>query len=59
MLSQGILFSDFSTLCRNLEGTQKRNEKRGLIARFLLELGKDEIEPVVSFLIGKVFPETD
>jgi DNA ligase-1 len=54
-----MLFSDFVSLCRNLERTRKRNEKKELIARFLLALNKDELISAVSFLIGRVFPESD
>lgn len=53
------LFKDFTSLCDNLKDTSKRNEKKQLIAKFLLKLEPDELVPAVSFLIGRPLPETD
>jgi len=53
------LFRDFASLCDALKDTRKRNEKKQLIAKFLLKLEPDELVPVVSFLIGRPLPETD
>jgi len=52
-------FSVFAELCKILEQTTKRNEKISLIASFLKNLRKDEIIPIVSFLIGTPFPNSE
>lgn len=53
------LFRDFASLCDAFKDTPKRNEKKQLIAKFLLKLEPDELVPAVSFLIGRPLPETD
>ena len=58
-MSSNTSLLDFARLCEALEGTRKRKEKKHLISVFLLKLEEDEVQPAISFLIGKVFPETD
>jgi DNA ligase-1 len=42
-----------------LEATTKRSEKKALIRSFLLQLGDGEVQPALTFLTGRVFPEAD
>lgn len=58
-MSNDTPFLNFARLCEALEGTRKRKEKKHLISVFLLKLKEDEVQPAISFLIGKVFPESD
>ena len=50
-------FRQFAQLCDAPQSTSKRNEKKDLIAEFLLRLEHNEIAPSVSFLIGN--PKSD
>jgi DNA ligase-1 len=52
-------FLGLAKLFEDLESTTKRNEKKTLISSFLKRLEEEEIQPATSFLIGRVFPETD
>ena len=52
-------FLELARLFEALEETTKRNEKKALISSFFQRLEKEEIQPVVSFLTGRVFPEAD
>ncbi|MCK4953354.1 ATP-dependent DNA ligase [Candidatus Bathyarchaeota archaeon] len=52
-------FLELARLFEALEETTKRNEKKALISSFLKRLGEEEIQPAVSFLTGRVFPEAD
>ncbi len=52
-------FSKFADVCRALEGTTKRTEKVVYLVKFLKSLTPDEIQPAVSFLTGRPFPESD
>lgn len=51
--------ADFATLCRQLEATSSRLEKRRLTAAFLGTLERDEIATAVAFLTGRPFPTPD
>jgi ATP-dependent DNA ligase len=53
------LFGDFARLCRRLETTGGRIEKRRLTAEFLHRVGADEIGLAVAFLTGRPFPASD
>jgi DNA ligase-1 len=50
---------EFVSLCRRLEVTRGRLEKRRLLAQFLRGLAPDEIESAVAFLTGRAFPASD
>jgi len=52
-------FASFAKLCADLEKTTKRLEKKHLISEFLKIVQQEEVQPTVSFLIGKAFPEAD
>jgi DNA ligase-1 len=52
-------FKELAALCKELEKTTKRKEKRSLIAGFLKRLEPDEVAPSVLMLVGTVFPEFD
>ncbi|UCH01342.1 MAG: ATP-dependent DNA ligase [Candidatus Bathyarchaeota archaeon] len=52
-------FKKLALLFKNVENTNKRNKKKRLIGQFLLKINKDEIQPTVTFLTGKIFPESD
>jgi DNA ligase 1 len=52
-------FRELAMLCRQLEGTAKRNEKIRLIADFLKPLNPREVGETTLFLSGKAFPESD
>jgi DNA ligase 1 len=52
-------FAEFARLCRQLEATSGRLEKRRLTADFLGQLGHDEIALAVAFLTGRPFPTSD
>lgn len=49
-------FRKLAALCDRLEATSGRNEMVGLVARFLRELGPEELGPAVVFLLGRPFP---
>jgi DNA ligase-1 len=54
--------TDFVELARvfaALEATTKRKEKKKLISTILKKLADEEIQPAVSFLTGRIFPESD
>jgi DNA ligase-1 len=52
-------FVEIAALCRRLEATRGRLEKRRLLADFLRRLAPDEVEPAVAFLTGRAFPASD
>ena len=51
------LFIDFSLLCEEIGKTAKRKEKIKILSDFLLKLDKEEIGPVLTFLLGKISAE--
>ncbi len=53
------LFLAFANLCQELEGTTKRKTMVSLVASFIKQLETEEINPAVSMLMGRVFPEWD
>ena len=53
------LFGDFATLCRALEGTRGRLEKRALVAEYLKALPDEDLASAVAFLSGRPFPVSD
>jgi DNA ligase 1 len=53
------LFADLSTLCRQLEATSSRLEKRRLTAEFLRTVLPEEIGTAVAFLMGRPFSPSD
>jgi len=55
-MSSNTSLLDFARLCEALEGTRKRKEKKHLISVFLLKLEEDEVQPAISFLIGRFSP---
>src|SRR5262245_31200173 len=52
-------FSDFATLCYELEKTPSRLAKIALAAEYLKRLAPDEIRSGVAFLSGRPFPVSD
>ncbi len=52
-------FIKLAELCRELEGTTKRNQKTSLIGEFLKGLSPEEVAQASLFLAGKAFPESD
>ena len=52
-------FSEFATLCYDLEKTASRLTKVDLTSRYLKELKSDEIRTGVAFLSGRAFPLSD
>jgi DNA ligase-1 len=52
-------FREFAELCRALEGTRGRLEKRALVAAYLKTLSEDELPHAVAFLNGHAFPVSD
>ncbi|MFQ6075930.1 MAG: ATP-dependent DNA ligase [Candidatus Bathyarchaeia archaeon] len=52
-------FMELAMLCDRLEKTTKRLEKSHMISSFLLRLKEEEIQPAVSFILGRAFPESD
>lgn len=52
-------FLELAVLCDGLEKTTKRLEKAQMIVSFLRKLGGEEIQPAVSFILGRAFPESD
>src|SRR5262245_26523790 len=49
-------FAEVVALCRRLESTRARLEKRRLLADFLRRVTPDEVEHAVAFLTGRPFP---
>jgi DNA ligase 1 len=58
-LSGVTRFAEFAHLCRQLEATTGRLDKRRLTAEFLGRISHDEIALVVAFLTGRPFPASD
>ncbi|MFB0543589.1 MAG: ATP-dependent DNA ligase [Candidatus Bathyarchaeia archaeon] len=56
---EGAGFSELVDLCRALESTTKRTEKKQLLATFLQRLRSEEVSPTVLLITGSIFPETD
>ncbi len=56
---EGVRFSELIDLCRALESTTKRTEKRRLLASFLHRLSPGEVPPAVLLITGSIFPESD
>jgi len=54
-----ILFQTLAELCEKLESTTKRKAMANWVASFILQLEAGEIEPVISMLLGRVFPKCD
>lgn len=54
-----MLLRDFAALCRALEGTRGRLEKRRLVAEYLAALPEDDLPHAVAFLTGRVFAVSD
>jgi DNA ligase-1 len=52
-------FQDFVELCRRLESTGGRLEKRRLVVDFLRRVTPDEIGTAILFLTGRAFPPSD
>ncbi len=52
-------FSDFASLCYELEKTPSRLAKVAAAAEYLRRLEPDEIRPGVAFLSGRPFPVSD
>ncbi len=50
---------DFAALCRALEGTRGRLEKRRLVAEYLGTLPDVAVPDAVAFLTGRPFPTSD
>ena len=53
------VFRDFAELCRALEGTRGRLEKRALVAAYLSALSDDDLPHAVAFLSARAFPVSD
>ena len=52
-------FADFVALCRRLESTRGRLDKRRLVADYLRALPDDVVGIAVAFLIARPFPTSD
>ncbi len=52
-------FAEIVILCRRLEATRARLEKRRLLAEFLRRVEPDEVEHAVAFLTGRPFSASD
>ncbi|RJS83555.1 ATP-dependent DNA ligase [Candidatus Bathyarchaeota archaeon] len=52
-------FRDLAYLCERLEATTKRNFMVSIVADFLKHLSKEEVEPVISMMLGRPFPKWD
>jgi DNA ligase-1 len=52
-------FSDFVALCRRLESTRGRLDKRRLVAEYLRALPPDDVANAVAFLTARPFPSSD
>jgi DNA ligase-1 len=52
-------FGDFAALCRALEDTRGRLEKRALVAEYLKALPDEDLPSAVAFLGGRPFPVSD
>jgi DNA ligase-1 len=52
-------FREFAELCRALEGTRARLQKRALVSQYLKGLPDDDVSPAVAFLTGRAFPISD
>ena len=50
---------EFAELCRALEATRGRLDKRGLVARYLAALPDADLPHAVAFLTGHPFPTSD
>ena len=50
---------DFAALCRALEETRGRLEKRRLVAEYLAALPEDDLPHAVAFLTGRAFAVSD
>jgi len=53
------MFSELVELCRALESTTKRTEKKQLLASFLRKLSPEEASSAVLIITGSIFPEVD
>jgi len=52
-------FRILAELCEKLEGTSKRTLMVDLVANFLMQLNRDEVEPATSMILGRAFPKWD
>ena len=52
-------FADFVALCRRLESTRGRLDKRRLVAQYLRGLPADDVANAVAFLTARPFPSSD
>lgn len=52
-------FSELVQVCKALESTTKRLEKRRVLGEFLQGVNPDEISPAVLLVIGRIFPEAE
>jgi len=52
-------FLRLAELCNSLEKISRSSEKIELVAKFILTLNENEIEPAVFLIIGTTFAETD
>ena len=52
-------FREFAELCRALESTRGRLDKRGLVARYLAALPDADLPHAVAFLTGRPFAVSD
>jgi DNA ligase-1 len=51
------LFKSLAELLEKIEGTRKRLQMIGMAAEFLKDLETEELEPVVSMILGRPFPK--
>ena len=52
-------FLELARLFEALAATTKRNAKKALISSFLRRLDVEEVQPAMSFLTGRIFPDAD
>jgi len=52
-------FSELVQVCKALESTTKRLEKRRVLGEFLQGVNPDVISPAVLLVIGRIFPKAE
>lgn len=52
-------FAELVMVCKSLESTTKRLEKRRTIKNLFGRINSDEISPAVLLIIGRIFPESE
>ncbi len=58
-MPEGTPYARLTALCRELEATTKRLEKRALLAAFLRDLPPEEVPAAILQIIGRPLPEPE